>query len=44
MALGLKDARTSSINIERILYLIAVLEIGSKHVFVVMSDEKVIMC
>jgi hypothetical protein len=40
MTLGLKEARISNINIERILYLIAALETGFKHVFVVMLDEK----
>ncbi|MDR0800868.1 MAG: hypothetical protein LBN01_05055, partial [Endomicrobium sp.] len=40
MVLGLKDAKISNINIERILYLIAALETGFKYVFVIMPDEK----
>ena len=39
MVLGLKDTKVSDINIERVLYLIAALEIGFKYVFVVMPDE-----
>jgi hypothetical protein len=44
MTLRLKDARISNINVKRILYLIAALETGFKYVFVVMPNEKAIMC
>jgi len=40
ITLGLKDTKLKDMNIERILYLIAVLEIGFKYIFVVMPDEK----